>query len=105
MHIEILDNEEFNHSFNNWLKQTDELHKEAIHFQGMMHDIMCINDYGKNPPPSKDAIEKVNELAHVFNKRCEKSKVFSEFRKTLFKECGNLSRTMGKKTSHNADYV
>lgn len=93
MYIEVLDDEDFNNSFCNWLKETDQLHRQVLKYNEMIYKIMIDYEY-KNKLSPNEAINKIDKLAMEFNVSCGKSKVFSELRKTLFKQCGSLSRTM-----------
>jgi len=105
MYIEVIGSETFNSSFKSWLKGIQEIYYQSLDCQDLIHDVIVKNQFGDGPHTNEECTRTINGLALELGSRVEKSKVFSDTRKTLFKECGELSRKLERLTSYNADYV
>ncbi len=105
MYIEIIGSEKFNCSFKSWLKEINEIYGQSLNYQDLIHRIIVRNEHGDDPPTNEESVRGINKLALELGDKVNKSKVFSESRETLFKECGKLSIEMEEHTSNNADYV
>jgi len=105
MYIEVIGSEAFNSSFKSWLNGIQEIYYQSLDCQDLIHDVIVKNQFGDDPHTNEESTRTINGLALELGSRVDKSKVFSDTRKTLFKECGELSRKLERLTSHNADYV